>query len=261
MAISYGFYNSINGDRRYNAEQMTALFNGLINDGIFMSIGTSMMVTEATGMYVNIGVGRAWFNSTWTDNDAEILMAIDTSELAFDRIDIVCLEVNKSEASRVNTIKVIKGTPSLTPVAPTLIDTEFIHQYPLADIYVSAAVTEILTANITNRVGTAPCPFVTGILDTIDTTALVAQWGAEFDIWLTNIEDLRNDSSDAIDADRAGWELEFNTWFAEIQEILNESVAGNLLDLINANTEAIGAIQPKLDLIKRQLIIMKLGGI
>ena len=31
---SYGFYNSVNGDRLYNAQQMSELFEGLITDGV-----------------------------------------------------------------------------------------------------------------------------------------------------------------------------------------------------------------------------------
>ena len=38
MSITSGFYNSYNGDRRYNAEQMSAIFDGIINDGVFSNI-------------------------------------------------------------------------------------------------------------------------------------------------------------------------------------------------------------------------------
>ena len=39
MALTYGFYNSLNGDRKYNAMDISRLFDGLIKDGVFMSIG------------------------------------------------------------------------------------------------------------------------------------------------------------------------------------------------------------------------------
>ena len=29
MAITYGFFNSVDGDRKYNAEQMSTYFDGL----------------------------------------------------------------------------------------------------------------------------------------------------------------------------------------------------------------------------------------
>ena len=34
MSLTSGFYNSLDGDRTYNAEQMSELFDGIINDGI-----------------------------------------------------------------------------------------------------------------------------------------------------------------------------------------------------------------------------------
>ena len=41
MSVSSGFFNSLNGDRKYNAAQMSAIFDGLIIDGVFASIGTA----------------------------------------------------------------------------------------------------------------------------------------------------------------------------------------------------------------------------
>lgn len=70
MSVTYGFYNSKNKDRRYDAIQMSSIFDGIIRDGILQHVGTAMMVKESTGMMVNVGIGRAWFNHTWTLNDA-----------------------------------------------------------------------------------------------------------------------------------------------------------------------------------------------
>ena len=30
MAFTYGFFNSLNGDRKYTAEQLSSIFDGLI---------------------------------------------------------------------------------------------------------------------------------------------------------------------------------------------------------------------------------------
>lgn len=35
MAFTFGFYNSLNGDRKYNAEQVSSIFDGLISDGVY----------------------------------------------------------------------------------------------------------------------------------------------------------------------------------------------------------------------------------
>lgn len=39
MAVTYGFFNSVNGDRKYNADQMSSYFDGLVTDGVYEKIG------------------------------------------------------------------------------------------------------------------------------------------------------------------------------------------------------------------------------
>ena len=204
MTITYGFYNSVSGDRKYDAKQISSIFDGIINDGVFMAIGDNLVVTAATGMNINVGSGRAWFNHTWTNNDAPILISVPESDLILNRIDSVVLEINNTNEVRANSIKILKGTPGSSPVAPVPIVSELVSQYKLCDIYVGAGVSEIIQANITNNIGTSECPFITGILETVNVDSLLAQWGDQF-----------------------------NVWFAELGNILDENTAANLLNLIN----------------------------
>ena len=161
MAITFGFYNSVGGDRVYNAVQMSSIFDGVITDGVFEAIGTSFVVRESSGMNVIIGAGRAWFDHTWTVNDADLVLGIGDAHPTLLRIDVAVIDVDASNAVRSNSVKIIAGTPASSPVPPDLIDTEEKHQYSLAQIYVGAGVTSIYTADITNTVGTYLCPFVT----------------------------------------------------------------------------------------------------
>lgn len=226
MTLTYGFYNSINNDRKYNASQMSSLFDGIINDGVFMSIGDAFIVSAASDMNVTVGSGRAWFNHTWSNNDAEILLTVEQSELVLDRIDTVVIEINSTEEIRANIIKIIKGTPSSEPIPTELAATETINQHPLCYIYVASGVTEIVAANITNTVGTALCPFVTGILETMEIDALLAQWNGEFHDWFSA-------SEDEFDEWFIVHQNEFDAWFATVQDTLSGDTAGNLLNLIN----------------------------
>lgn len=188
MAIECGFYNAINHDRTYDAVQMSSIFDGIIEDGIFQNIGNHLAVTaDGTNMYVSVGSGRAWFNHTWTNNDTEYPIEVEQSEVVLSRIDSVVLEVNSEESVRNNTIKILKGTPSSTPVAPELTNTTAVHQYRLANILVEANVTTISQGNITNFIGTSETPFITGLLETIDADSLLAQWNAQFDEWFEHL--------------------------------------------------------------------------
>lgn len=176
MSFASGFFNSVDHDRLYDATDISRLFDGLIRDGIFASIGDCLVVKQSANMNVTVGTGRAWFNHTWSYNDALYPVTIPASEILMDRIDAIVLEINSVESVRANSIKLIKGTPASSPAKPALTNTKEVHQYPLAYVTVGKEVTSIRQADIENCVGTSACPFVTGILEVISIEQLIPQW-------------------------------------------------------------------------------------
>lgn len=188
MAVTYGFYDSLNHDRLYNAQQMSAIFDGIINDGVFMSVGNQFHTVAGTGMQVIVKSGRAWFDSTWTLNDAEYPLSIDAADVLLTRIDAVVLEVNSEVATRANTIKVVKGTPASTPAKPTLTNTATIHQHALAYVTVAKNTTAITNSMIEIVVGKTETPYVTAILQTTDITDLFKKWENDFQVWFETVK-------------------------------------------------------------------------
>jgi len=158
MSVTYGFYDSYNGDRVYNADQFSSFYDGLINDGVYSSVGQRFYVAASSGMDITVDTGRAWFDHTWTFNNQKLTLTIPTADTVYSRIDAVVLETNKLE--RENTIKIIQGTPAETPVKPALIKNTSVHQYALAYVTVGINASSILTANIENVVGTQETPLV-----------------------------------------------------------------------------------------------------
>lgn len=184
MALTFGFFNSKDGDRRYNAEQFTSIFDGVIEDGVFMQIGGKFMVkASGNGFQVNVQTGRAWFNHTWTLNDAIYAVQLPQPEVLLDKYVAVCIEVDARNSARKNSIVTVEGTPASNPQYPTLTDTDLIHQHPLAYCLVKAGKTEITQAEITNAVGTSACPFVTGAVQNMDIDDLIAKWESQYLQW------------------------------------------------------------------------------
>ena len=188
MAFTCGFFNSENGDRKYNAEQMSAIFDGIIADGVFTTIGDHMAVSAGTGMQVLVGTGKAWFDHTWNVNDAAYPLAIAASDVTLSRIDAIVLETNHSDSVRLNKLRVVQGTVASSPVKPSLTNSEKVHQHPLAWVTVAPGVTQIAASAIENAVGTSACPFVTGIIATTAIDDLFNQWNGEFDEWFDNLK-------------------------------------------------------------------------
>ena len=256
MSVTYGFYNSINGDRKYNALEMSSIFDGIIVDGVYMSIGDALNVKSSGGMSITVGIGRAWFNHTWTLNDSLLPLTLANSDVLLNRIDAIVLEVNNSTEVRKNTIKILKGTPSSKPVKPSMAKGELVNQHPLAYISVPKGATSISQSNITNAVGTSECPFVTGVLEGMDIDKLVAQWGAQWAEWLSSNTDAwkafmssnTNEWKSFMTKNKTEWSdlingntSEFETWFENMKDQLSEDAAGNLqLQVDNLNNAALG---------------------
>lgn len=188
MAVSYGFYDSKDGDRKYTSRQFSQLFNALIKDGVFQHVGNHLTVKQNSGMTVSVSSGLAWFDSTWTLNDGDEPVTLSAADLLFTRIDALVLEVNETNTVRENSFKVIKGTPASSPKKPTLTNNADVHQYALAYITVKVGATSITNANIENRIGLSDCPYVSGILSTVSADTFFQQWEAQFTEWFENLE-------------------------------------------------------------------------
>ena len=247
MSVTSGFFNSLNSDRRYNAEQMSAIFDGVINDGIFANIGTAFTVTVDSGFTVNVGIGRAWFDSIWVYNDAILPLTFDVPEMVLDRIDAIVIEIDKTEEVRAGSIKVIKGTPSSIPQRPTLTKNVYVTQYPLAYAEIKAGRINVTQSMITSMIGTSDCPYITGILQVQNIDNIVAQWKAQWEEWYANQTEMgeiqfdqmtdawdqwfssaTTENENEIDNWTSSMKAQILAWFDTIQDLLEPDVAANL---------------------------------
>lgn len=262
MALTCGFFNSMDHDRIYDARQFARIFDGVITDGIYATIGDCFVVRVQSGRIVTVGTGRAWFNGTWTLNDSLLPIEMPLSDVASARIDVVVLEVDTRDSVRDNSIKVVMGTPAANPQVPELITEDGVYQYPLCYIHRPTNSTSINQADITNKVGSAETPFVTGILRTISLDELLGQWQAEldnfvsdetadfskwwyekrqeFEAWVEEQKALFGDYKGENDAFYQQWidatQNTFNAWFEQLQTNLGSDAAGNLQLQIQADS-------------------------
>ncbi|MDD3204151.1 MAG: hypothetical protein PHS74_00220 [Lachnospiraceae bacterium] len=239
MSVTSGFYNSVGDDRLYDAVQMSQLFDGILNDGIFETVGTYFTVKAYENFMLNVGIGRAWFNHTWTYNDAILPITIENAEVLLDRIDAIVIEVNTLESIRENAIKIVKGTPSSNAQKPTLTNANGVYQHALAYVTVLAGVTEIRQADIENAIGTEETPFVTGILKTVSMDELLGQWQDEldrfvadeksdFDIDYQAMKQALHDAANELSQWTSNEEASFLAWFATVKNQLSTDQAGHL---------------------------------
>ena len=193
MAWTCGFFNSVNGDRLYNADQMSAIFEGLITDGVYESVGNKLAVQPNNGMTIQIATGRGWFGRRWVDNDSEYLQTLEDSDVTLNRYCAVCIRVDTTDANRTAEPYFKYSDFATTPVKPTMTRTETVKEYCLAYVYIKAGATQITAADIEDtRANESLCGWVTGLIEQLRTATLFSQFTAIFNEWFSGLVDMIN---------------------------------------------------------------------
>lgn len=189
MAQKYGFFNSVDGDRKYDADDIGNYFLKLISDGVFATPATAMQVTAAGGMVVSVAAGWGFIKCKYINNTAAAQFTLAAADVVLNRIDRVVIRLDKD--NRTMSLAIKQGTAASTPTAPALTrQSSGIWELSLAQIYVGAGVTSISQANITDeRANTSLCGYVTGLINQIDTTDLFAQYNNAFWTWFNNVQE------------------------------------------------------------------------
>ena len=189
MAVSYGFFNSVGGDRKYNADDLTNYFVRLISDGVFATPATCMQVSANGGMSVKVAEGWAFVKCRWIHNSADFALTIEAADIVNPRIDRVVVRCDYTR--RLIELAIKKGTPEASPAAPELTRTEgVIYELSLAQILIPANSVTVGNANITDeRTNAALCGLITGLIDQIDARNLFQQFTAAFENWFAAIKD------------------------------------------------------------------------
>jgi hypothetical protein len=195
----YGFFNSINGDRLYNADQMSKIFEGLITDGVYESVGDKLAVQPNSGMTIQIGTGRGWFNKRWVDNTTPYAITLEASDVTLNRYAAVCVKVDTSDAVRSAEPYIKYSDFASDPVKPTIERSETLNEYCLGYVYIGAGVTEITAEHIEDtRADESLCGWVTGLIEQLSTATLFTQWEAMFNNWFNGLKDIINENTETM---------------------------------------------------------------
>lgn len=207
MAITSGFFDSVSGDRVYNAEQMSHYFDGLISDGVFESVGNKFAVTTANdGMKVNVASGRAVIKCHWVQNDDTVKLALDAADATNDRIDAIALRLDRE--SREIALVAKKGTPaSSAPQPPDITRTDDVYELYIAIVLIKAGSSR--PYQISDTRGTSLCGWVTGLITQVDTATLFEQWLIAYQDQYEKFNTFIQEKT-----------IEFNNWFSALTEQL-----------------------------------------
>lgn len=179
MAITSGFFNSENGDRKYNAAQIGRYLQYIVGNGVFPYVSTSLQVLANDGMTVEVQPGRAMMDYHYMDNDAPITLTLAAGG-SQDRIDAIVMYVDMTE--RACGIIIKEGTPAAAPVAPAMTRTDVRKEYMLAKVRVTKLSSSLTQSSITDtRADSTVCGWVTGLIKQVDTATLFLQWQTAYE--------------------------------------------------------------------------------
>ena len=229
----FSFFNDVDGDRVYYAEDFarhlaTYFTNGIFNNGC-------QVLGNNDDMSVNVNVGSANINGYRYDNDAVKTLSIDNADGVLNRIDNIVIRLDLTNRNIIT--QVIKGTPASSPVAPDLTRTSTIYDLRIAKVSIPAGTTEITQDLITDtRFITSDCGNVISTVETPDTEQLFIQIQQQFDNFL-------EDNT-----------TEFDTWFNNVKGQLSTDVAGNLQNEIDAINTDVEQLQTDVDILQEDIL-------
>lgn len=233
--LKSGFFDSINHDRLYGADDFSDYFEGLISDGIYAGIGKEFRVfADGSTMGVQVDTGRAKILNKYVRNTDILEVEIDAADSENPRWDAVCVSVNLDEAYRNGYIDVHKGTPAADPQRPDVPDTNAAKLFVLAYVYVPAQATVINAENVNDNRGAANCPYVVGITGTENIvnvvqeaatnaqsqiTATVADAQTQISVFVTDAQSKTNkfvaDAQSQIDTALTTQQTQFNNFLTD----------------------------------------------
>ncbi len=216
MANNALFYNSIDGDRTYDAEDFTTWLKPFFVSGVFYD---DLQVTSSGGMGVTVDTGYVNIEGKVKFFDEVTNLTLDRAHSTLDRIDNII--VRRNDTDRDITIMVQKGTNSENPIPPTPVRENNIYDLVLCQVLISAASTSISQSNITDtRMDSELCGWVAATVKEIDFEQISLQWQSF-------IQQFKRENEDS-----------FTNWYDGIKEAFAEDVPGTLqaeIDDLDAN--------------------------
>lgn len=219
MAITCGFFNSVSGDRTYNADQMSNYFKGLVSDtGVFENYGGAFQVLAGTGLAVNVQTGKALIDSRWVESDAVESVALTAAHATLNRYTAICLQLDVT--NRTITLMTVDGANATTPVKPAITNTATIKQICLAYVYVAASATSITQAQITDTRPSSLCGWITGLITQVNTSTLFNQWQSAYEQFYAQMQTWFREEKADFEAWETAQKNAFDAWYHDLTDEL-----------------------------------------
>lgn len=258
----FSFFNDINNDRVYYAEDFARHLKKYFTNGIF---NNELQVLANDDMTITIKKGDANIEGYRYTNTSDLIKTLEPADGVLNRIDNIIIRLDLT--NRIISIQVVKGDFAENPVAPSLVRSTTVYDLRIATISIPAGTTTITQDLVSDRrFFTEECGDVISAVQTPDTQNLFIQIETEFN----NLLSLMNSALNKFDTDSTTalstfdtvyknfvkacdetfksklqgydtafsnkvkyWDTDFNNWFDNIKNKLDGDTAGKLQNEID----------------------------
>ena len=234
FSVTCGFFDAVNNDRTYTADQMNMPYKRVVADGVFATQqgtpSTDLQVESAgSGMNILVNAGNGIFAGKWFENKTIINIAVPNNTTLVPRQDSVIVQVDLRTSGRVGNIVYRTGTPASTPLPPDIGTVANVTEYRIANIYVAPNATTINNDAIVDLRGSSECPWVTSLIQQVDTSTLWNQFQAAYQ---NQYDEYTQDFQEYTAEQRQAWEDFLSTLTSEL------SVETNVIMFTSSYTAA-----------------------
>lgn len=170
-----GFFDAVDRDRLYTADQMNRPYRRFVSDGVFAardgSPSDDFAVVPNYGMQIKIKAGEGMFNNKWFSSD-DVFVTVPSNTGSGSRYDSVIIQVDNRVSGRVGNIVYRTGGVTI----PEINTIPEVNEYRLANIFVQVGARSMTEGNITDLRGTDGCPWVTSLVYQPDNSYRIDQF-------------------------------------------------------------------------------------
>lgn len=178
MDLKSGFYNAVDGDRKYNADDMNMPYSRIISNGVMA--GEDFHVVANDNLTVTVKKGFGLFDKNWAELENDFTFNVPLPNVSYTRIDSIIVRNDKTNLRKC-TLEYVQGEENTRPALNE-------NEYRLANITVPANAVSINQTNIEDTRPTAECGFISNLLWNSDITSLYDNWREQFLLWFDNLK-------------------------------------------------------------------------
>ena len=214
--ITSGFYDSVDGDRKYFADQMNMPYKRIVSEGIFGTDNTSQkgtdfnpVITNSTDRTFTIASGMGILNGRWFEMVTTQLFTADVNNTLSDRKDSIIIAVDTATSGRKATIEYRLGSGG-TP--PALVNNAGHQELRICNVVVKSLSTGG-GITIEDTRATSECPIIVGLLKELSADDFLTQFKNIFNEFQQTFETFEDTFE--------SFESSYTSWYSGVQNDWN----------------------------------------